>query len=140
MNEIVSNVEMAEAILENVVSQFKFRIGLGHDVRSEAAAARGAAEQSYPELWHRLDAAREAAKRTGHDVSRYDALRPTRIELDEAGLQAAREAITVFRAANPQLPWSAAASGSVPDVRNGKTIATLIILAVAVGLLLLRGL
>jgi hypothetical protein len=65
VNEIVSNVEMAEAILENVVSQFKLRIGLGHDVRSEAAAARGAAEQSYPELWHRLDAAREAAKRTG---------------------------------------------------------------------------
>jgi hypothetical protein len=46
VNEIVSNVEMAEAILENVVSQFKFRIGLGHDVQSEAAAARGAAEQS----------------------------------------------------------------------------------------------
>lgn len=140
MNEIVNNVEMAQAILENVVSQFKLRIGLGNEVRSEAAAARGAAEQSYPELWHWLDAAREAAKRTGLDVSRYDAVRPMQIKLDEAGIQAAREAITGFRAASPHLPWSAAASGSVPDVRNGTTIATLIVLAVVIGLLLLRGL
>jgi hypothetical protein len=140
VNEIVSNVEMADAILENVVSQFKVRIGLGNDVRSEAAAARGAAEQSYPELWHRLDAAREAAKRAGLDVSRYDALRPPRIELDEAGLQAAREAITMFRAAGPHLPWSAATSGSVANVRNGMGIATLIVVAVVIGLLLLRSL
>lgn len=140
MNEIVSNVEMAEAILENVVSQFKLRIGLGNDVRSEAAAARGAAEQGYPELWHRLDAAREAARRAVLDVSRYEALRPARIELDDAGLQAAREAIAVFRAAGPQLPWSAATSEAVPNVRSGTTVATLIIIAVVVGLLVLRGL
>jgi len=139
VNEIVSNVEMAEAILENVVSQFTLRIGLGNDVVSEAAAARGAAEQSYPELWHRLDAAREAAKRAGLDVSRYDALRPARLELDEAGVQAAREAITAFRAAGPQLPWSAATSGGVPNVRNGTGIAALIVVAVVIGLLLLRG-
>ena len=140
MNEIVSNVEMAEAILENVISQFKLRIGFGHDVRSEAAAAHGAAQQSYPELWHRLDAAREGAKRAGLDLSRYDALRPARIELDEAGVQAAREAITMFRAAGPQLPWSAPTSERVPDVRNGTAIATLIIVAVVIGLFLLRGL
>src|SRR5579863_3363864 len=116
VNEIVSNVEMADAILENVVSQFKLRVGLGYDVRSEAAAARGAAEQSYPELWHRLDAASEAAKLAGLDVSRYAALRPVRLTLDDAGVQAAREAIAVFRSAGPRLPWSAATSQAVPDV------------------------
>jgi hypothetical protein len=140
VNEIVSNVEMAEAILENVVSQFKFRIGFGYDVRAEAAAARGAAEQSYPELWNRLDAARDTAKRTGLDVSRYDAVRPMRMKLDDAGVRAAREAITGFRIANPHLPWSAAASKSVPNVRNGVGIATLILVAAVVGRLLLRGL
>jgi hypothetical protein len=138
VNEIVSNVEMAEAILENVLSQFKLRIGLGHDVRSEAAAARGAAEQAYPEIWHRLDAARESARRAGLDMSSY--LRPPRIELNEAGLQAARDAIAVFRAAGPRLPWSAATSGSVPDVRNGTAIATLIIIAVVIAILVLRSL
>jgi hypothetical protein len=140
VNEIVSNVEVAEAILENVVSQFKLRIGLGHDVHSEAAAARGAAEQGYPEIWHRLDAAREGAKRAGLDVSRYDALRPARLALDDAGVQAARHAIRVFRAANPHLPWSAPTSQAVPNVRNGTTIATLLIVAFVIGLLLLRDL
>jgi hypothetical protein len=138
VNEIVSNVEMAEAILENVISQFKLRIGLGHDVHSEAAAARGAAEQAYPEVWHRLDAACEAANRAGIDVSRYMTVRPTRLALDAAGIQAAHNAIALFRTAGRHLPWSAATSGSVPDVRSGTTIATLIIVAVVIGLLALR--
>jgi hypothetical protein len=140
VNEIVGNVEMADAILENVVSQFKFRVGLGHDVRSEAAAARGAAEQSYPEIWHRLDAASEAATRAGLDVSRYATLRPPQLALDEAGVQAARDAIAMFRAAGPHLRWSAGASTVVPDVRSGTTIATLIIVAVAIVVLVLMNL
>jgi hypothetical protein len=63
-----------------------------------------------------------------------------KIELGDAGVNAAREAITVFRAASPKLPWSAATSGAVPDVRNGTTIATLLIVAAVIGILLLRSL
>ena len=138
MREIITCVEMAEAILDNVHSQFGVRIGLGNAVRDEAAAARGAAEQAYPEIWYQLDAAREAAKRAGKDVSRYDALRPPQLILDDAGLRAARDAISVFRETLAKPSWSLPSSQGVPNVRNGTTIATVIIVAVVIALLALR--
>jgi hypothetical protein len=78
MYEIVSNVEIAEALLASYLAslaQAAPTITLHHDTRLDNEAAIGSADQVYPEIWRRLDAARVAAAATGRDLGFYDHVR-----------------------------------------------------------------
>lgn len=155
MNTIVQDVEMAAALLDSyrkALGQVDSASAMFGSVgnRMEGEAVVGSIEQTYTEIWSRLDSARAAAGTTGRDVSRYDQIRPYAgihgianelklkraviAEGNEQGARAAADAIAMFRAVFPDLPWHAS-DERVPELRNGRTIATLITIA-AVGALI----
>jgi hypothetical protein len=91
MNQVVQEVEIAEALL----ASFQAAVGqangaffsLNPQVGSEQSAVIGSAEQTYPEVWRRLDAARAIAATSGRDLTYYDQIRAYVGTASEFGLQ-----------------------------------------------------
>src|SRR4051812_35767493 len=77
-NQLVQDVEIAQALLESYLQAAKdanpSTLAMLSNPDSTALGI-GTAEQIFPEIWRRLDAARKAATASGRDLSRYDALR-----------------------------------------------------------------
>jgi hypothetical protein len=81
MQQIVQEVEIAEALLGHYVASLSqadvasMMLSLERDQRLANEAAIGSAEQVYPEIWKRLDAARAIAAPSGRDCAYYDQIR-----------------------------------------------------------------
>lgn len=81
MQQIVQEVEIAEALLGHYVASLaqadvsSMMLSLQRDTRLANEAAIGSADQVYPEIWKRLDAARAIAAPSGRDLAYYDQIR-----------------------------------------------------------------
>jgi hypothetical protein len=146
MMSIVQDVEVAEALLDSYLAALGHvdaasAVFRGGQARLEQEAVIGTIEQTYPEIWRRLDAARAAAVQSGRDIPYYDQMRAyagtfgvtAALKLPRAvvaegnldGARAARDAIAAFRATFPELAWHSA-SEPVPELRSGRKTAKVI--------------
>lgn len=73
---LVQEVEIAEALLEQYLAALGQADETGSlTLRLDQEASIGAAAQTYPEIWKRLDSARTLAAGSGRDLSYYDQIR-----------------------------------------------------------------